>query len=71
MYSTPLSFLDLLSELPAPVGVFFNSDHLQTVTAWAADFPAGMSCFNCNANYYQYNAQSNLMIRAGEPDVEV
>lgn len=34
----PLSVLDLLSELPAPVGVFSNSDHLQTVTALAAAY---------------------------------
>lgn len=34
----PLSVLDLLSDIPTPVSVFSNSDHLQTVTALTAAF---------------------------------
>jgi biotin carboxylase len=34
----PLPVLDILADLPVPVGVFSNSDHLQTVTALAADY---------------------------------
>ena len=34
----PVSVLDALSDLPAPAGVFSNSDHLQTTTALTAAY---------------------------------